>query len=360
MSYCKRFVLIVAVLLGMGLADAAGQQEYEFTGGEWSPAAAPAKGTPAGELAVVRRHMDRGKYGRAVSAAKKFLKRYDDDPAREEVMLLAGEAEMKRGRLFQGYEWFEQQLAEFPAGRFSDRALDREYTVADGFLAGKKRVFWHIFRLPARDDGLEILARIAQYVPGTALAERALMRIADDHYEREKYADATDAYDQYLLAFPSGKMSADAMLKGANATYWSFNGIPYDETPLIDAEQRYRALAQRHPISAKDAGVDRTLEDIRMTRAEKVLSEARFYERIDRPRAADFSYRYVLDNYPGTPAAAVAAAELGVAEVPAAAPSEPTVLPGAAPAAEPAAEPAEPTVDLEKLAPTTGPEGETE
>jgi len=369
MSNVKRLVVLIVFALGLWITtSSAQQQEYEFQAGRWVAGAPPAKGTPEGDLLLIRQQMDRSRYLGAVSAAKRFLKRYGDDPACEEVMLMAGEAELKRGRLFQAYEWFEKQLAEFPAGRFSDRALDREFVAAEGFLAGKKRIALGIFRLPARDDGLEILSRIAEHVPGTALAERALMRIADDHYSRNEYAEAAESYDAYLTAFPNGSMAVDAMLKAANATYWSFNGIAYDETPLIEAEQRYRAFAQRHPISAKEAGVDETLEAIRLTRAEKVLAEAKFYERLDRPGAAAFSYRYVVENYPRTGAADQAAeslTRLGGQPAPTAGPVEaPPVAPSEAAEAEevrqPAAEAApDQTVDLEKLLPETAPKGDT-
>src|SRR3972149_5904492 len=60
--------------------------------------------------------MDRGKYRSVVKTAKRFVKRYADPAGREEMMLLAGEAELKRGRLFQGYEGFGRQLGESPGG----------------------------------------------------------------------------------------------------------------------------------------------------------------------------------------------------------------------------------------------------
>jgi outer membrane assembly lipoprotein YfiO len=336
---------------------------------------------------LVRQHVEHGQYRSAVSAANRFLKLYDDPAGREEVMMLAGQAEVKRGRLFQGYEWFEKLLAEYPQGRFANQALEREFDVAEAFLAGKKRIVLGFLRLPARDEGLDILSRIAEHVPGSALAERALMRIADDRYGRREWIDAADAYDRYLASFPQGAKAGEAMLKAAEATHRSFAGVAHDETPLIEAEQRYRQLAGQYPVSAAEVGVEATVEQIRAARADKMLEEGRFYERINKPQAAAFSYRRVIDTYPQTDAAEQARAALerlapklpppregAISATPSAAPEPPK---GTPPVAASAPAPAAPTrsaelatsqpdrtseeteiIDLERFPATTAPSPE--
>lgn len=368
MTQCTHSASIIAVALAAMGASALAQGGYEFRAGQWRETVTPAEGSLQGELALVRWHVDHGDYGKAVRAAKRFLKLYVVSPAREEVMLLAGEAEMKRGRLFQGYEWFEKQLAEFPSGRFFDRALEREFEVAEAFLAGRKRVVLVILRLPARDDGLEILSRIAEHVPGTPMAQRALLRIGEYHFGRGEWMDATEAYDRYVAAFPRGEKVAEAMLKAAQATYASFTGVRRDETPVIEAEQRYREFARKFPISAAEAGVEATLEHIRGIRAAKLLEEARFYERVGKWTAAAFTYRLVTETYPHTDAADQAALALvalgggvpapGQGETASASPPEVTAARPIV-TTQPIAAPVtlEP-IDLEEFPATTAPAGE--
>ncbi|MGA2265341.1 MAG: outer membrane protein assembly factor BamD [Phycisphaerae bacterium] len=371
--------VVLGAMLGLVLfAAPLAAQEAEFKDGQWVNLPAPAQGTPEGELSLVRHYMDRGQYGSAVSAADRYLKLYNDPNSREEVMLLAGESEVKRGRLFQGYERFEKQLAEYSGGRFADRATEHEFDVADDFLAGRKRVVWGFIYLPARDEGLDILSRIAERSPGTPVAERAMLRIAADRYARGEWTESADAYDHYVNLFAKGNKTDEAMLKGAEATYRSFTGVAYDETPLIEAEQRYRDFAQRFPISAKQADVDATLEQIRATRAHKLLEEGRFYARTDKPQAAAYTYKLVIDMYPQTDAAEQARAALeGLPSKQAVIPSPPPEPPRPpAPTTQAAAPPviverssprttrpaalskeAEKIINLEEL-PTSAPSGE--
>jgi outer membrane assembly lipoprotein YfiO len=349
----KRSCLVVALCallcLPVGLAWA--EVEYELEGGKWVAATAPAEGSPQGELAMIRRQLERGANRQALNAAKRFLKRYVDQPAREEVMMLAGLAQMRRGLYFQAYEWFEKQLAEFPGGRYSARALDCEYAVAEAFLGGKKRVVAGVFRLSAKEEGLDILTRIAEHVPGSAMAEKALLRIGDYRYAAGDYADAAMAFDHYLEVFSRSKEAPAAMLKAANAAYASYYGPAYDDAPLIEAQQRFRRFSEVYPISARSANVPSLLTQIKDAQGAKAFETARFYQRTGRPEAAAFYYRQVTDRYPDSDwgqQAKAALVKLGGAPETAV-----SHAPQLAAPAQPAAEARREVVELEKLAPTS-------
>jgi outer membrane protein assembly factor BamD (BamD/ComL family) len=292
-------VRLAACGAALALACAAAPAgDYVWKDGKWELAAPPAEGTPQGELNLIRQWVDQKQYKQAVQAAERFLKRYSDDPAREEAKLLAGQAQLEAGMYWQAYEWFEQELDEFPGGPFLERALMREMEVADAFLAGKKRILWGgLIRLPAEDEGLKILNRVADHAPGTEIAEKALLRIGQYKYTNGKWSEAAEAYDHYLALFPKSERSPHAMLQAARAMYAAFRGAPFDETPIIDAEQRLKAFKERYPGAAEKENVGDMLSTIVVARAEKTFRTAEFYDRIGRHKAAQFYYRLVVENY---------------------------------------------------------------
>lgn len=295
----RYFCIAVCCLVWAWLvcAPAQGEQEYELKDGKWVPVAPPKKGTAAGEVSLVRQEVAKGHGRRACRAAKRFLKKYPGNPGCEEVMHLYGQAEIVRGRLFQAYEKFEDQLARWPNGQYAERALLREYEIAEAFLAGRKRIVLGVLYMPAKGDGLMILSRIAEHAPGSALAEKALVRIADYHYHDRSYEKAAEAYDRFLALFASSTRAPYAMLQAARATYASFRGVRYDETPLLDARQRFRVFAERYPGEARKANVARTLRRIHLTLAEKTYRTGRFYERIGRKTAAMSYYRRTVKDF---------------------------------------------------------------
>jgi len=292
-------------------AAAAPRGDYVWKDGKWVPAAKPAEGTGAGELVILRGYVEQKERKKAVSAAKRFRKKYPGDPGREEATFLAGQAELDAKRYYQAYEWFEKQIDEHPNGRLLERALTREMAAAEAFLRGEKRIVGKIFRLPARDEGLEILRRIAEHAPGSIIAEKALLRIGEYHAGRGEHAEAAEAYDNYLQLFGKSRRAPEAMLKAARAMLASYKGVPYDETPLIEAEQRFKVIRSQYPATAKKARVETSLERITEIRAQRAWRTARFYARTGRPKAARFYYQQVIDRFPGSRWAAEARRALG-------------------------------------------------
>ena len=180
--------------------------------------------------------------------------------------------------------------------------------------------------LPAEDDAIQtILPRIAERAPGSALAERALLRIADYHYKEQDYKEAVQAYDQYLKVFSRSEKASYAMLQAARASLAGYRGPEYDDTPLLEARQRYQMFSQRFPLQADRADVPRILEQIRLSLARKAWTTAEFYERVGRKDAARFYYRLVVAQYPQTEWEAKSAAALRRL-------GEPTAIPVEAPA----------------------------
>ena len=302
MANPRRIGLLGLVALAACLPLSADVKDYEFTGAKWEKTPGPAKGTPAGELALVRKLLDDRKPKKALAAAKKYLQQYPNHAGREEVMCLAAQAEMDSGRYYRAWERYEEQIAAFPKGAYLDRALEREYAIADAFLRGRKRVVVKVFRVSAGDEAIEMLTRIAEHAPATPLAERALLRIGDYHFEKRKYTEAIDAYDQYLRLYGKSAGADHAVVQAARAARESYRGIEFDETPLIEAEQRFKNAAERmqQPADAERAGVPQQLQAIRSARAQKLYHIAEFYKRVGRDSAADFYYRQVEARYGDT------------------------------------------------------------
>jgi outer membrane protein assembly factor BamD (BamD/ComL family) len=350
LALCSLWVLAPAA------PAAAAPAEYEWKDGQWVKVAPPAKGTPEGEVALMRQYVEQGKSGssQAIKFANAFIKERPDSPYRQDIMLLAGEAEINREHYFQAYEWYEKLLAQFHGGEYYERALLREFFVAEQFLAGKKRLQLAIFWVPAQDDGLDILRRIAEHVPGTDLAEKAMLRIGDYHFGRMEWTAAADAYDAYLQLFPRSYRAQYAMLQAATSLYNSYRGSEYDDTPLIEAQQRFKAFQERYPAAAAKANVSFTLKQIVLNLAAKQLEIAKFYQRTGHPQTAIYYYKLVERDWADTPSGLEAKAFL--ARLPAGAIGGPkaTTAP-APPATMPATRPSAPLIELAPSHPASGP-----
>jgi len=295
-SKYRWFVVLCAIAAVSGSCLGADGTEHVWRNGKWVAAPKPVEGTPEGELAIVRMHLDNERPKDALKAAKKFLGRYPNDERREEVLMLAGQAEMDRGNYDKACDRFNQQMDQYRNGEYYDRAVQRQYRIADAFLKGRKRKAMWMFKVSGVDKGIEILNGIADRAPGTVIAEKALLRVADHHYDAGQVVRAVEAYDHYAKTFPKSprKRMSHAMLRAARARYAQYKGEAFDDTPLTDAQQRFMIFADRYPEDANKANVPMVLSQIKTALVRRYFSSAKFYKRIGRKTASIFYYRKVI------------------------------------------------------------------
>jgi hypothetical protein len=160
--------------------------------------------------------------------------------------------------------------------------------------------------LAAEPEGLQILHRIVEHAPGSALGDRALLRIAGYHFNHRNWAEAILAYDEYIKLFRNGAGVSYAALQSARASFLAYRGPEFDDAPLLDAEQRFKIFREHYPALATKNEVDRTLTNIRDLRAQKLLTVAEFHHRTGPPKVQAFYYRQVIEQFPQTRSAELA------------------------------------------------------
>jgi outer membrane protein assembly factor BamD (BamD/ComL family) len=274
--------------------------ELVWNGTEWVRPAPAEPGTPEGDLQLLRQQLEDGQYKDCVDGVEQFLARHGGSPLCEEAMLLAGQALMNRGRYWDAYKWFDRQLTSYPNGRFSMRALDREYQIAEAFLNGRKRRALKIFRVPAEGDGVEIMLRLSAHAPGTKIAERALLRVGDYYFDDQQYAEAVNTYDQFIKEHTNSPRRQYAMLQVAKAYLMSFRGVKWEVEPLVNAAVRFRLFAAAYPQAAERENISAILEEIHLTLAHKAYATAQFYERTRKKGAAAYYYQKVINEFGDT------------------------------------------------------------
>ncbi len=260
----------------------------------------PGEQAAQSSLVSIRQKHELGKRHDLVMAVKKHLKKFPGDPTCEEAMFVAGEAEYDHEQFYQAFAWYEKQLARYPSGPFSERALLREMEIGKGLMGGEKRQLWRVIPIKAADEGIEILQKVAEHAPGTKLAEDALMHIGDWRYERGEFDKAVETYDQFLKLMPRSRLASQAMLNGAHATLEQYRGVEYDESPLLEAHDRYLFFQETYPQIARREDVGQILSGIVDAQAERLMHCAGFYERTNRPKAAVYYYRKILEDFPDT------------------------------------------------------------
>jgi outer membrane protein assembly factor BamD (BamD/ComL family) len=276
---------------------------------EWVAEEAPIEGEPTDELGQARAYLAEGKPGKARTLLKRWIKANPDDERSYEATLLLGDTYFEGRDFWQAVKRYTS-VADDASGEIFELANQRCVDVARAFLSGQKRIVWRVLRLPAYAEGVEILDRVWERVPGSRLGELALKLKADYYFSHGDLDLAQDEYANLAQQYASGRYVQFAMLRTAESAAAAFPGIRFAATPLVEADERYRQLMAAFPGYAERENVAQRLEGIRQQRAEKDLDIARWYERTRQPSAAEFYYRQILKDWPDTLAAGQAQTRL--------------------------------------------------
>jgi outer membrane assembly lipoprotein YfiO len=274
--------------------------------GNWTAVSEPAPATQhvenptldrVDQLLAARRH------GPARKLVLQWLRKNRSAPDRDRGVFLLAEAYYQYGDRIRAFYHLDELLDLHPESKLFYPALEKQYEIADRFLRGYRRRLFGMHVIGAQEEAIDMLFRIQERAPGSPLAERALLRTADYYYHRGQYDLAADAYAAYARGYPRSPVVPRVKLRQAFASLAQFRGRYYDATPLIDARAQLNGLQATYPDMADAEGVAAVLRRIDATMADKLYWTANFYRRTNEPRAAAYTFRYLISRYPASPEA---------------------------------------------------------
>lgn len=294
-------VCVVVWFLAMpGAAEA--QQQYDLEEGEWVRQAEPEPGSSEAQLAGIRKLIAEGEGKKAKHQADAWIGANEDDPLMPEGLLIRGDANVARKHFFKSLFDYERLIREYPGSEQFHTAQQREFELAKLFMAGTKRRLWGMRILPASDEAEEIMVRIQERSPGSDLGEQASITLADYYFNKPQMETAADAYDLFLVNYPTSERKEWAMLRLIQANLARFKGPRFDATGLIDAGQRLKTYRVAYPSSAERMGVDALLIRIDESLAMRDMVAANWHVDRKQPLSAIYLYRRVIQDYPQTAA----------------------------------------------------------
>jgi outer membrane protein assembly factor BamD (BamD/ComL family) len=146
--------------------------------------------------------------------------------------------------------------------------------------------------------------RIAERLPGSKLAERALLELADYYARVRELRMAVETYDVFVRLFPRSPMRANAMQRRIYATVAQFKGPRYDVRMLKDAQVQIEDFAAEFPAEAQRTGLnDGLVARLDESAATGMLTQAKWYADRDDPVSARLTLVRLVRRHPKTGAA---------------------------------------------------------
>jgi outer membrane assembly lipoprotein YfiO len=339
-------VALACCVFSAGLAHAQPTHELDDRG-NFVQQAEPDPATPEGQLQLIRRTLVQGDAKQAERDADEWIEENPAHPQIVEAHLIRGDAIAAQGDYYRSLADYEVIARAYPGTEQYRIALEREYEIARLFTGGlyRKSRWFGVRIIPADSEGVELLIRVQERLPGSELGERASMAIGDHYFDKGDMDMASEAYDLFLLNYPNSARREWAMLRLIQASLAKYKGPQFDPSGLTDAAQRLREYERDYPSAAEKIGAKALMVRINEALAEKKLVTAQWYDKRGMERGAITMYRRVIQDYPQSAAALEALAELEERGVPLVDPRDPTSTRGAL--SSESGDPATPSIEKE-------------
>ncbi len=249
--------------------------------------------------------------------------RWPDSALEEDALFRAGESQFFADHYVKANHYFELLLKNYPNTRYLDLVGARRFLIAQYWLKihaepGFKGVGLNLTNksLPWADTyghALRIYDRMRLDDPTGKLADDATIAAANASFTKGDYDKADQYYSDLRTHFPSSEHQFHAHYLGIQAKLRGYRGARYTGESLEETEKLIQQIRRQFPRQSKEHAeeLDRAAAKVRFLMAEREWLMAQYYARRKEYGAARFYYDIVLRDYPDTPFADKARAEVG-------------------------------------------------
>ena len=229
--------------------------------GRWIETSKPVEGSDAAVIAEARRLLADDQPGQAEKLLDGFIDRNENtsNALLAQAYLLRGDAITAGGNEYKALYDYETVIKSYAATPEFVTAVERELDIAVRYVTGTKRKWLGMRFASAEDEGEELLIRVQERLPGSRLAERAGIELADHYYRQRELNLAGEAYELFLANFPNSPYRNKAMQRRIYSNIGRFKGPRYDGSSLVDASVLIRRYMSLYPAQANAAGLDQAL-----------------------------------------------------------------------------------------------------
>lgn len=293
----------------------------------WSPLKPPSDPKADAEFRAAETLFQQGKLGEAETAFKALARRKKETPWGEKAQFFLAECQYEQGRYVAANDSYELLIATYPGTQFLEKAVAREYSIADAWLSAVAedakaedrasfRKKWD-GKLPAIDvagHALAALEHVRHHDPTGPLADDAVVRIADHHYANQNYEDAALFYDQLISEHPKSPFLQKAQLASIDSKIKGYLGPDYDGAGLEQARdqvvQTMTLFPERQTQGGEKGSLEHTLDLINEQMAERAYHTGEHYLWTGKVASAEFCFGEIPVKWPKSPYAAQAKAQL--------------------------------------------------
>jgi len=271
------------------------------------------KPSPKEQFDLAKALFDAKKYVDAKTEFKKLLKVYPKSFEASESQYCLGLIEEAQNNPYEAFLAYQKLIDKYPFSERIQEVIEREYKIADTFMAGQKRKTLGV-ALPVENPAIEIFTKVIENSTYGPLAPKAQYKLGLVLKSLMRYFEAEEAFSKVISNYPDCEWVEAAKFQIAACRAAVSKGSDYDQGAAQEAKEKFEEFVQEHPDAVLSRDAEKKIDQLKEKEAESNYNIAKFYEKQKIYESAKIYYNDTITNYPDTMWAAKAMERLQILE----------------------------------------------
>jgi outer membrane protein assembly factor BamD len=274
---------------------------YEpYGGGSWT------RTTASNQLAVAKEAFQQKDYSVAQKAAKRTVTRWPFSDYGQEAQYLLARCYEQRGQSEKAFKAYQKLLVEYPKVTNYNEVVERQFVIANRFLAGEWFRLWDIVPFfPSMDKTIKLYEQIIKNGPYSEVAPIAQLNIAEAYQKGKvlfvtvpKYPEAAKAYERAADRYADKPAGTEGLYKAGLTYTKQAKRAEYDQSVAAQAIASFTDFETLHPDDPRIPDTKKIIDSLKTEQARGSFDIALYYEKKHRWQGAKIYYNDVLQKDP--------------------------------------------------------------
>jgi len=267
---------------------------YEPVGGEggkWQRARAK------DQLDVAQAAFDKKDFSLALKAARRVVRVWPLSDYAPEGQYLVARCYEAKGKDEKAFKEYQKVLEKQPKFAKYDEILQRQYEIANKYLAGKWFKLWGFIPISSSmDKTADMYSKIVKNGPYSEVAPQAQLKIGAAREKQKDFELAAKAYETAADRYHDrAKVAAEALYRQGLSYEKQAQTAEYDQSKAGQAIATFTDFMTLYPDDPRTRETGKIIAALRQEQARGNLEIARFYEKSRKWKAAETYYNEVVN-----------------------------------------------------------------
>ncbi len=259
-------------------------------GGKWQ------RGRAKDQMEVAQAAFDKKDYNLALKAARRVVSVWPLSDYAPQAQYLVARCYEAKGKDEKAFREYQKVLEKQPKTAAFDQILERQYVIANKFLAGKWFKLWDVIPIfSSMEKTAEMFEKIVRTGSYSEVAPQAQLKIGEARDKQKNYSMAAKAYETAADRYHDRpQIAADALYHQGLAYSKEAQTAEYDQSTAGQAIATFTDFMTLYPGDARVPASQKLIATLRSEQARGSFETARFYEKYKRWNGALVYYNEVL------------------------------------------------------------------